>query len=355
MKTEFALPQFYSREKAGRWDHRPGAQALFDLAPSWAQAQGIKPAGSDRFHVHLLLIDVQKDFCLPEGTLFVAGRSGAGAIDDSRRIAEFIYRNLGFLTNVTTTLDTHFAHQIFFPSFWVDREGKPPSPFRTVTADEVRAGALLPHPAVASWLCGGHYNWLCRQVAHYCEELEKAGKYQLYLWPPHCLIGSRGHTMVGVVQEARLFHAYARQAEASIEIKGTSVLTEHYSVLAPEITTAHDGSPLGEAASDLAERLLAADRLVIAGQASSHCVKNTIEDLARWIAERDRALARRVYVLEDCMSAVAVPDPARPGQFAADFTESARATLDRCREVGMRVVESTVPMNEWPPLDERGA
>jgi nicotinamidase-related amidase len=161
--------------------------------------------------------------------------------------------------------------------------------------------------------------------------------------------------MVGVVQEARLFHAYARHAEASIEIKGTSVLTEHYSVLAPEIATAHDGTPLGEAASGLAEKLMAADRLVIAGQASSHCVKNTIEDLARWIEERDRALARRVYVLEDCMSAVAVPDPARPGQFVADFTEAARATLDRCREAGMRVVESTVPMNEWPPLDERDA
>ena len=100
---------------------------------------------------------------------------------------------------------------------------------------------------------------------------------------------------------------------------------------------------------------MAADRLVIAGQASSHCVKSTIEDLAAWIEERDRGLARRVYVLEDCMSAVAVPDPARPGQLLADFTESARATLDRCREAGMRVVESTVPMAEWPPLDEGGA
>ena len=63
--------------------------------------------------VHLLLIDVQKDFCFPEGTLYVAGRSGRGAVDDSRRIAELVYRNLDVFTDITTTLDTHLAYQIF--------------------------------------------------------------------------------------------------------------------------------------------------------------------------------------------------------------------------------------------------
>ena len=90
------------------------------------------------------------------------------------------------------------------------------------------------------------------------------------------------------------------------------------------------------------------DRLLVAGEASSHCVKNTLEDLLRWIGDRDPALARKVYVLEDCMSAVAVRDPARPGELLADFTDSARTTLDRCRDAGMRVVRSTVPMEEWP-------
>src|SRR5688500_4243123 len=141
--------------------------------------------------------------CLPEGTLYVAGRSGDGAVDDSRRIAEFVYRNLGFLTNVTTTLDTHFAYQIFSPSFWIDEDGQQPAPFRAVTADEVKAGKLRPNPAVAGWLCGGNLSWLGREVVHYCEELERAGKYQLYLWPPHCLLGSDGHALVGVLQEAR--------------------------------------------------------------------------------------------------------------------------------------------------------
>ena len=63
----------------------------------------LRPAASDERRVHLLLIDVQKDFCFPEGSLYVAGRSGTGAVDDARRIAEFVYRNLGALTDVTTS------------------------------------------------------------------------------------------------------------------------------------------------------------------------------------------------------------------------------------------------------------
>src|SRR5690606_7128882 len=132
----------------------------------------------------------QKDFCFPEGSLYVAGRSGTGAIDDNRRLAEFVYRNLGAITDITTTMDTHFAYQIFFPAFWVDEDERPLVAHRVITADEVQRGAVRPNPAVARWLCKGNYGWLRRQVEFYCRELEKAGKYQLYLWPPHCILGS---------------------------------------------------------------------------------------------------------------------------------------------------------------------
>jgi nicotinamidase-related amidase len=320
-------------------------------ARQWAAEHHLRPAAADREHTLLLLVDVQKDFCFPQGSLFVAGRSGRGALDDNRRLATFLYRNLERVSATVSTLDSHLAHHVFSPSFWVARDGSPLQPHRTLAAADIARGDVRPRPELASWVAGGDYAWLERQVLDYCVQLERRGRYQLYLWPPHCLIGSRGHTMVGVVQEARLFHAYARDAEAAIEVKGTSVLTEHYSVLAPEIDTAHDGSPLGEAPSGLARRLMNADRLVIAGQASSHCVKNTIEDLLRWIGERDPSLARRVYLLEDCMSAVAVADPSRPGRFLADFTDSAQATLDRGREAGVHVVQSTVPIEEWPPLE----
>ncbi len=348
------LPPLFDPDRAEDFGYDPEPGAVAEAARRWAVEQDLRPAADDEERTLLLLVDVQKDFCFPQGSLFVAGRSGRGALDDSRRLAAFLHRNLERITATVATLDSHLPHHIFSPSFWVGRDGEPLTAHRTVAAAEIASGEVRPRPEL-SWIAGGDYAWLRRQVLDYCAQLERRGRYQLYLWPAHCLIGSRGHTMVGVVEEARLFHAYARNAAAAVEIKGTSMLTEHYSVLAPEISTAHDGTPLGAAASDLAATLMAADRLVIAGQASSHCVKNTIEDLVRWIEARDRSLARRVYVLEDCMSAVAVADPDRPGQFVADFTGSADAMFDRCREAGVRVVKSTVPMAEWPPLDTEGA
>jgi nicotinamidase-related amidase len=348
MNAQFPLPQFFSPSNAARWDYRPDSQALFDVAASWQRQHRVKPAGSDRFRVHLLLIDVQKDFCLPEGTLYVGGRSGSGAVDDSRRIAEFIYRNLGHLTNVTATLDTHFAFQIFSPSFWLDENGQPPAPFRTVTSDELKAGKLRPNPAVASWLCGGNLGWLTREVVHYCEELERSGKYQLYLWPPHCLLGSDGHALVGVIQEARLFHSYARAAQSWVEVKGGNPLTENYSVLRPEVLLRHDGAPLAQRNTQFVKTLLASDAVVIAGQAASHCVKSSIDDLLQEIAQQDPALARKVYVMTDCMSAVAVPDG--KGGFVADFTADAEAAFQRFAAAGMHLVRSTDPIQGWPGI-----
>ena len=110
-----------------------------------ARAQARPPPTSRR--VHLLLIDVQKDFCFPEGSLYVAGRCGTGAIDDSRRIAEFIYRNLGAITDITTTLDTHLAYQIFFPSFWLDQADAAARP-RTARSPPSRSprGEVRPNP-----------------------------------------------------------------------------------------------------------------------------------------------------------------------------------------------------------------
>src|SRR2546421_307464 len=91
---ELPLPPFYLATNAERYEYRPDQQRIFEAAAQWRKAHGVTPAASDKRNVHLILIDVQKDFCFPEGSLYVAGRSGRGAMDDSRRIAELIYRNL---------------------------------------------------------------------------------------------------------------------------------------------------------------------------------------------------------------------------------------------------------------------
>jgi len=336
------LPAVFDPKNAEKWEYAPDQQKLFGDAAEWSKAHGITPAATDKKNVHLLLIDVQKDFCFPKGSLYVGGRNGRGALDDSRRIAEFVYRNMNVLTNVTTTMDTHFAFQIFFPSFWVDRDDKPLAPFREITTDDIDRGDVRPNPAVAGWLCNGNYPWLLKQARFYCAELEKAGKYQLYLWPAHCLLGSDGHALVGAIHEARLFHAYARGAQSWCEVKGGNPLTENYSVLRPEVLTRFDGAPLAQRNTQFVKTLLGADAVVIAGQAASHCVKSTIDDLLGEIVAIDPALAKKVYLVTDCMSAVTVPDG--KGGFAVDFTGAADAALQRFADAGMHLVRSTDPL-----------
>jgi len=347
---ELPVPAFYDPSHAARWDYRPHQQRLFEEAVRWRATHGIAPAASDARRVVLLLVDVQKDFCFPEGTLYVGGRTGRGAVEDNDRLARFIYRNLARLTEVTSTMDTHSPFQVFSPAFWQDATGAPLTAHREITAADIEEGRVRPHPHVADWVAGGDDEWLLRQVLFYCRRLEQDGKYRLYLWPPHCLLGSDGHALVGVIHEARLFHAYARTSPATVEVKGLHPLTENYSVLSPEVLERHDGGVLAERNEALVERLLAADALMVAGQAASHCVKSTLEDLLDAIAARDRALAGRVYVLRDCMSSVAVPDPDRPGTFLFDFTPQTEQALSRLAAAGMHVVQSTVPMKDWPGM-----
>lgn len=342
------LPTHYDPKNARRFAFRPDAQGLFDAAGPYRRERHVLPAASDVRRHHLVLIDVQRDFCFPEGTLFVGGRGGQGAMDDNDRIARFIYDNLAQISEITCTLDSHIPFQIFFAPFWVDRTGAPLAPHRTLSTDEIRSGDARPNPDIVQAVGAEDLDWLTRQSLFYAEALEKAGKYVLYLWPPHVLVGGDGHSLAGVIQEARLFHAYVRGARNGVEIKGMHPLTENYSVFSPEVLTTHDGASLASRNGALIESLLGEDRLIVAGQASSHCVKSSIDDLLEAIRQRDAGLARRVYVLEDAMSAVAVPDPKKPGEFLADFTDAAQNALGRYEEAGMRIVRTTTPVSEWP-------
>lgn len=307
------------------------------------------PAVGDRFSVELVAVDVQKDFCFPAGSLYVGGRSGTGAMDDNGRIAELIYQNLPHITAITSTMDTHYPIQIFFASFWLDENDEPVRPHTVISLESVQSGTYRPNPDLVGALGLTDYDWLLKQCVHYCGELEKAGKYQLYIWPEHCLIGSAGHMLSGVFHEARLFHAYVRESQNAVEIKGDHPLTENYSVFNPEVLTRWDGTGLlAEKRTTFIDKLLSRDAIVFVGQAGSHCVKSSIDDFLGEIRARDERLAEKCYVVTDCMSAVAVPDG--QGGFIADFTPQMEGAFDRYAEAGMHLVESTTEMRDWPGM-----
>ena len=93
------------------------------------------------------------------------------------------------------------------------------------------------------------------------------------------MLGGVGYALVSAVEEALFFHSIARFAPLDFQPKGDNPLTEHYSMLGPEVEFDREGEPLGKRNQQLIERLLRYDAVVIAGQAKSHCVAWTIQDL----------------------------------------------------------------------------
>lgn len=309
-------------------------------ARAWARTHALRPAAHDRVRIGLLAVDVQNTFCLPDFELFVGGRSGRGAIDDNARLCAFVYANLDRLTQVVATLDTHGPFQIFHPVFWVDEHGGPPPPNTIVSAEDVERGRWRVNPRLAPFLAPSGFD-LDAYARHYTRALRDGGKYPLMVWPYHAMLGGVGHALVSAVEEAFFFHALARESPTRFEVKGRHALTENYSVLRPEVQTDHEGRPLAEENQALVESLLGFDALVIAGQARSHCVAWTVDDLLAVLRARDPRLVKRVYLLEDCSSPVVVPG-------VVDFTEAAEAAYGRFAQAGMHRVLSTDPLERWP-------
>lgn len=306
--TEF--PSFYDPERIG---------ALF--APDMAEIEqaaiqaGLPPVSPDEPQVHLLLVDMQVDFCHEQGSLYVPG-----ALGDLRRVIEFIFRNAAAISQITCSLDSHLPNQIFSPVWWADAEGRHPAPFTIITAADVDA---------ERWRPLSEPEW----SRYYVRELEVEAKKQLTIWPYHTLIGSNGHTLDGELWSAVAWHALARRVAPHWMIKGSEPRTEHYSIIQPEIHV--PGSPQGGKNQAALDMLAAADLVVIAGEASSHCVLETVEDLVNEFGGQPGML-EKFLVLQDCTSPVAHPE--------IDFGALAEQRFAEFARQGLRLANSTDPL-----------
>src|SRR5215207_3197200 len=332
------IPEFFEADKVGTVWRIPYEERA-KSARDWAQGQhGVQPASADSIRTWLMLIDVQNTFCIPDFELYVGGRSGRGAVEDNVRLCEFIYRNLGTITKITATLDTHTAMQLFHAIFFVDKNGNHPAPYTDIHASELRAGRWVFNSGLASPL-GIAPEYGQEMMIHYAEELERKSKYALTIWPYHAMLGGIGHALVSSVEEAIFFHSIARVAQPNIEIKGDKPFTENYSVIGPEVLTGPMGETLGTHNQKFLEMLQQFDRLIIAGQAKSHCVAWTVSDLLEDIAVLDLELAKKVYLLEDCTSPVVVPG-------VVDHTDAADAAYERFAKAGMNIIQSTQTISD---------
>jgi nicotinamidase-related amidase len=340
---QLPIPPFFDPRRAEQVWRVPYAER-FAQAEAWAREHGVGPAAGDKTRICLMVIDAQNTFCLPDFELFVAGRSGRGAIEDNVRLCEFIYRNLGRITEINPTLDTHTAMQIFHPLFWVNPGGEHPAGNQTtISYQDVEDGAWKVNPAVAESIAGGDYTSLQRHARHYTRRLTEGGKYPLMIWTFHAMLGGIGHALVASVEEALFFHNCARASQTAFEIKGNNPLTEHYSALRPEVLDGFDGRPIAQSNAKFVAKVLGHDMVIIAGQAKSHCVAWTIDDLLTEIHAAEPDLVKKIYLLEDCTSPVVIPG-------VVDFTRQADDAFHRFRDAGMHVVRSTDPLESWPSV-----
>lgn len=276
----------------------------------------------------LLIIDPQNDFCdLPaawQPTNPLTGQPCApalpvtGAHEDMLRLARFIEAQIGVLSDIFLTLDSHQRVDIAHPTFWQTGEGAAVAAFTQVSADDVRAGRFLPRDPVA----------LPRTLG-YLDELKARGRYQLMVWPVHCEIGTWGHAVHAAVQAAVNRWEEAQLRQVRHVQKGVNPWTEHYSAMQAEVPDSDD--PATALNRALLSDLDRADTLFIAGEASSHCVRATTEHI---VDNLPSGRPERIVLLTDCMSPV------------GGFEQQAQDFLTDMKDRGVRLA-TTAQASAW--------
>ena len=249
--------------------------------------------------IHLVIIDPQNDFCdLPDDYRpAIPGSPGerqtpalpiAGAHADMQRVAALINQGAAGLSDISVTLDSHHRVDIAHPTFWQREDGSTVAGFTPISASDVRAGRYVPRNAKT-----------LARVLTYLDTLEANGRYTHRVWPVHCEIGTWGNNVHEDVRRAYNRWEETRVGIVSKVIKGTNPWTEHYSAIKAEVPDANDETTQLNAA--LIARLKQADRVLITGEAGSHCVKATTEHIVENLAASDLG---KLVLLTDCMSPV---------------------------------------------------
>ncbi|TFB21849.1 hypothetical protein E3U55_08185 [Filobacillus milosensis] len=266
--------------------------------------ENIQPSENDDKRVLFLGIDLQNDF-MEEGALGVPGAHG-----DVERINKFLYNNMDQITEVAVSLDTHSLNQIFHPSWWVDPEGKHPEPFTIITSEDVDHGKWKPV-----------YE---QEISiDYVKKLEVLGQKQLCIWPYHCIEGTPGASLESQFARMAHFHSVIRNTTLKKIVKGKDPYSEMYGIIKPEYSRDNQTN------RELLAYIREFDEVYIAGQAESHCVYETVRQIAEHFAD-DLQWTKKIYVLKDGMSCI-------PG-FEEENAKAWQALID---QYGIQLVESS--------------
>jgi len=279
------------------------------------QRTPISKAHKDIEPAIMLSIDFQVGFCYPGASLYVKN-----AENDCICAAKLLLKYPEAFSALAATLDTHLQYQIFHPSWWVNDRGEHPTPFTEISMNDIRAG---------KWKANNQHHIKSMQ---YIEELEKQGLFKLMIWPFHTMLGTVDHALMPVLAKAGFYHGLLRHTQMYLETKGNHPLTEHYSVLGPEVKEL-GGAPLVGFNTNFFQMLLKYHRIVVNGEAADFCVLRSMQDFLSMIAKTDPTALEKVIILKDCTSPV--------------FPGGEKKLLDLAQQYqGIKLRESTQPIHE---------
>jgi nicotinamidase-related amidase len=242
-----------------------------------AGLEDILPAENDKERVLMVNIDIQQDF-MENGALGVPGSH-----KDVERLTKFMYDNLQKITKVVSSIDTHIPQQIFFPCWWINAKGEHPNPYTVITWEDVDNDVWMPMYPTKS--------------KNYVYNLKQLGKKELMIWNYHCIKGTSGCSLENQYANMVYFHSITRRVTAEGLVKGQDPFSEMYGIFQPEYD---EKNTINIAYLDLFQKY---DKVIIAGQAKSHCVLSSIEQIAKYYENRPD-MTSKIYILEDCMSII---------------------------------------------------
>ena len=282
----------------------------------------------------LLVVDMQNDFCLPSGSLYVPG-----AEKDVERLSRLIKEKMTVIDKIILTADEHHVMDIAHPSYWKNKRGEHPAPFTTISWWEVLSG---------EWIPFGDKD----EVIDYLRRLIENEEYKHMIWPEHCLYGSEGAAITPVLMEA--VTCWAREGKYyEVVEKGLNPSTEFFGAFRANIPLEGDADTKFN--MKLKDELESYDVIWLAGEAKSHCVANTLRQLFDY-----PEVVRRLVILEDCMSNIsgcedlAIPIYEKAARMGARFAagkmrrSSALTALRGCVFASIRVA----PPNDLGPFSE---
>ncbi|UCH14069.1 MAG: isochorismatase family protein [Bacteroidales bacterium] len=262
-----------------------------------------------QFNNVLMIIDMQNDFCMPDGALYIPG-----AEKDLQRTAGFIRENGDYINHIILTQDNHQVVDISHPSFWKDKQGNHPEPSTRITAEDIEKEVWIPEFEVS-------------RAKEYIRNLEKEGEFPHTIWPEHCIQGSRGAAIADIIM-VRIIEWARKGKHYDLIVKGTNPLTEHFGALRANIPDKKN--PETQLNTDLLNTLRKFNNIFIAGEARSHCVANTVKQLLEF-----RDIANKIILLQDCMSDI--PGMEHIADPIYSKAKNAGVTFSKSRDINLKI------------------